>query len=81
MTDHSDVQADPTRSRAILAMMGACALMVLGGCLSSARHDYLMMRANAPKPERAPEMTLAEAEMSNVGPTRPPAALAGVNER
>jgi hypothetical protein len=81
MTDHVAVQAGPTRSRAIVAIAGVCALLLLGGCLSSARHDYLMMRANAPKPERALGTTLAEAEMSNVGPTRPPAALAGVHER
>lgn len=81
MTDHVALQADATRHRAIVALAGACALLLVGGCLSSARHDFLMLRANAPKPERAPGTTLAEAEMSNVGPTRPPAALAGVHER
>ena len=58
-----------------------CALLTLGGCLSSARDEFIALRADAPKPVRATGTTLAEAEMSNVGPTRPPAALVGVGDR
>lgn len=81
MTNHERSQSIPARLRVPVATCGVCAALLLGGCLSSARHEYLMMRANAPKPERAPATTLAEAEMSNVGPTRPPAALAGLHDR
>lgn len=63
----------------IAALLGSCAL--LGGCLQSARHDFLALRAEAPLPERGVGTTLADALPSNVGPTAPPTALAEVFDR
>lgn len=63
----------------VAALLGACA--PLGGCLQSARHDFLALRANAPLPERGARTTLADALPSNVGPTVPPTALAEVFDR
>lgn len=78
MTSASD--RHPRHHAFLSAGLLALACLATGGCLSSARHDFLAIRADAPRPAAPPQrgVTLAEAEMSNVGPARPPAALAGV---
>jgi len=68
-----------TRCAAAVALAAFVALAC--GCLASPRHEYLSMRGAAPRPERAAGATLAEAATSNVGPSRPPAALAGRADR
>lgn len=60
-----------------LSLLACCvgAAIACTGCVQSARHSYLTLRADAPRPERGDRATLAEALPSNVGPTAPPTAL------
>lgn len=67
--------------RALLgaALVGAC--VASGGCLQSARHDFLALRADAPSPRPGARTSLAEALPSNIGPTAPPTALVEATDR
>ncbi|MGP1273662.1 MAG: hypothetical protein ACTS22_10050 [Phycisphaerales bacterium] len=64
------------RFRAAILLTGTLCALAAAGCVSSTRHAFLSLRQSAPAPSKSEGTTLAEAEMSNFGPTTPPAALA-----
>lgn len=77
MIDHERADRKSRLLRRALGGLALTSVLSSGGCLSSVRHDFLAVRAAAPSPTPAARTTLAEAEMSNVGPARPRTAMAG----
>ena len=78
MNADDTTRTTPRPRRSFHALCAAClsgAALASGGCLQSARHEFLACRADAPRPERGDRLSLAEALPSNIGPTAPPTAL------